>query len=171
VVADPASHDEDPIRTEVERSLRLAFEAAFALPMAATARLQRCARSGFDRFGWDAVGDRILGPLRLLRSLADATVTTSVVAPVDDELPTPIVAPPLEAESVPARRTRRPAAPARSASDALPIEEYENLAASHVVARLAQLTPPELRRVQAFESAHRGRRTVLGRIEQLLAGT
>ena len=31
------------------------------------------------------------------------------------------------------------------------------------------VTPAELEEVRAFESAHRGRRTVLGRIEQLLA--
>jgi len=159
---------EDPIRAEVERCLRLAFEAAFALPLAATARAQRCARAGLERFGRDAVGDRLLGPLRLLRSLADATVTSAVVTPVDDDIPTPIAdAPP--GDTMPTRRPRGSGATSRSTADALPIEEYESLAASHVVARLAQLTPPELRRVQVFESAHRGRRTVLGRIEQLLA--
>ena len=50
----------------------------------------------------------------------------------------------------------------------LPIEDYESLAASHVVDRLATLTAAELRTVQEFETAHRGRRTILGRIEQLL---
>ena len=57
----------------------------------------------------------------------------------------------------------------RSPTTELPIEDYESLAASHVVDRLATLTPAELRAVRAFETAHRGRRTILGRIEQLLA--
>jgi hypothetical protein len=51
----------------------------------------------------------------------------------------------------------------------LPIEQYESLAASHVVARLEALTTDELHTVRSFETAHRGRRTVLGKIDQLLA--
>ncbi len=51
----------------------------------------------------------------------------------------------------------------------LPIDEYESLAASQVVARLPSLTPGELGAVRRFEADHRGRRTVLGRIDQLLA--
>ena len=57
---------------------------------------------------------------------------------------------------------------AEAAAEELPIEEYESLAASHVVARLEGLSPSELRRVRRFEAAHRGRRTVLGKIDQLL---
>ena len=51
----------------------------------------------------------------------------------------------------------------------LPIADYESLAVSHVVDRLPTLTGAELAAVRAFETAHRGRRTILGRIEQLLA--
>ena len=51
----------------------------------------------------------------------------------------------------------------------LPIDEYESLAASQVVARLPSLTPGELGAVRRFEADHRGRRTVLGKIDQLLA--
>jgi hypothetical protein len=51
----------------------------------------------------------------------------------------------------------------------LPIDEYESLAASQVVARLANLTAEELDAVRRFEVSHRGRRTVIGRIDQLLA--
>ena len=64
-------------------------------------------------------------------------------------------------------RRRGDRAPA--AAEDLPIDEYESLAASHVVARLESLTADELRAVQEFEAAHRGRRTVLGKIDQLLA--
>ena len=53
-------------------------------------------------------------------------------------------------------------------ADDLPIDEYESLAASQVVARLEGLAPDELRRVRRFEAAHRSRRTVLGKVDQLL---
>jgi hypothetical protein len=50
----------------------------------------------------------------------------------------------------------------------LPIEAYDALAASQVVTRLAGLSAAELERVERYEAAHRGRRTILHRIGQLL---
>ncbi len=55
---------------------------------------------------------------------------------------------------------------ALAASD-LPIADYDSLAASQVVARLAALTPEELDRIERYEASHRARRTVLGKITQL----
>jgi hypothetical protein len=49
----------------------------------------------------------------------------------------------------------------------LAITDYDSLAASQVVPRLASLAPDELEAVRAYEAATRGRRTVLGRIAQL----
>ncbi len=49
----------------------------------------------------------------------------------------------------------------------LPIDEYESLAASQVVARLTALDAPRLALVERFERANRRRRSVLGKIEQL----
>jgi len=57
----------------------------------------------------------------------------------------------------------------RAHAAGLPFEDYESLPASYVVVRLERLDRAELEMVRAFEQAHRGRRTVLGRIEQLLA--
>jgi hypothetical protein len=50
----------------------------------------------------------------------------------------------------------------------VPFEGYDTLAAVHVVERLGRLTPDELRHVRAYEAAHRNRRTVLGKLDQLL---
>ena len=50
---------------------------------------------------------------------------------------------------------------------ALPIPEYDQLSASQVVERLDGLTTPELDAVRAYELAHRGRSTILGKIMQL----
>ena len=69
---------------------------------------------------------------------------------------------------------RAPAAPrARSsrgkAGDAglLAIPDYDGLSASHVVNRLAGLTAGELEAVRGYESAHRGRKTILSKVAQL----
>lgn len=70
-----------------------------------------------------------------------------------------------------------PRDPARSAGEPvpiaaeLPIAEYESLAAAQVVARLTDLDDEALAQVQAFERAHRNRRTVLNRIDQLRCPT
>jgi hypothetical protein len=59
------------------------------------------------------------------------------------------------------------------ASDRTPVEgelaipSYNSLAASQVVSRLEGLTPAELEAVRRYEEAHRGRRTVLGKIALL----
>ena len=49
----------------------------------------------------------------------------------------------------------------------LAIPDYDSLAASQVVPRLAGLTPTSSRRCAAYEAAHRARRTILGRVAQL----
>lgn len=55
------------------------------------------------------------------------------------------------------------------ATDDLPIEGYDSLAASQVVGRLGSLTDDELALIEAYETAHRSRRTILGKINQLRA--
>ncbi len=55
-----------------------------------------------------------------------------------------------------------------AASD-LAIPSYDSLAASQVVPRLTTLSSKELAAVEAYEAAHRGRRTILNRVTQLLA--
>jgi hypothetical protein len=55
--------------------------------------------------------------------------------------------------------------PTRSAG--LPIPGYDALSASQVVERLVGLAPHELDAVHEYEAAHRQRRTILGKIEQL----
>lgn len=65
----------------------------------------------------------------------------------------------------PAER-ERPSAPSSAASP-LPIPDYDELAASQVVERLEGLDLVELEAVADYERARRGRRTILGKIEQL----
>lgn len=49
----------------------------------------------------------------------------------------------------------------------LAIPDYDGLSASHVVNRLAGLTARELEAVRGYESAHRGRKTILSKVAQL----
>ena len=56
------------------------------------------------------------------------------------------------------------------ASSALGIPGYDSLSASQVVQRLGGLSEAELEAVRGHESAHRHRRTILNRVDQLLAG-
>jgi hypothetical protein len=51
----------------------------------------------------------------------------------------------------------------------LAIPDYDSLSASQVVTRLDGLTPDELEAVRTYESAHRGRKTILNKVAQLQA--
>ena len=51
----------------------------------------------------------------------------------------------------------------------LAVPDYDSLAASQVVPRLAALNEQELAEVQAYERAHRNRQTILNKVAQLQA--
>lgn len=51
--------------------------------------------------------------------------------------------------------------------DDLAIPDYDSLSASQVVTRLDGLTPIELESVRSYESANRGRKTILNKVAQL----
>jgi hypothetical protein len=51
----------------------------------------------------------------------------------------------------------------------LPITDYDSLAASQVVPRLATMSAADLELVGAYERSHRNRQTILHRVAQLLA--
>ncbi len=51
----------------------------------------------------------------------------------------------------------------------LPIANYDSLTAAQIIGLLDALTPTERNRVAEHEKAHRNRRTVLGRVDQLSA--
>ena len=60
------------------------------------------------------------------------------------------------------------AAPAEPPSASmLPISDYESLAAIQVVERLRSMSSDEIELIRRFEVAHRSRRTILAKIDQL----
>ena len=74
----------------------------------------------------------------------------------------------------PAHRSPTKPLPCPTASTPAPVEadlavpDYDSLAASQVVPRLAMLSPDDLRAVLAYEQSHRHRQTILNRVAQLL---
>lgn len=79
--------------------------------------------------------------------------------------PRPAAAP---ASAEPEAVSEAPAAPrASAAAHELPLADYDSLAASQVIPRLIGLDADELEAVRAYESAHRGRKTILGKLAQL----
>jgi hypothetical protein len=146
------AESDDQIREDVERALHMLVGTAIALPMATVRGVQRCiGRRTAD------VRRRITEPAALVRSLFELVGSPRPAGAA-------VVTPPAGDDELPARAHAQ-------AADELPIEEYESLAASQVVARLPALTPDGLDTIRRFETAHRGRRTVLGRIDQLLVPT
>jgi hypothetical protein len=101
-------------------------------------------------------------------SALGAAVRAAAGAVAGSEAPPP--ARPVSTPGAPVAATPRPtpAAGAPAAGD-LPIPGYDALSASQVVERLAGLTAEELGSVRDYEAAHRNRRTILGKIEQLSA--
>ena len=149
---------EDPTRAEVERWLRAVIVAPVAIPAAIVKTTCRCVIRRAR-----ATRERLAQPARVATSLfalAGRAVPRAATVPALDPLtagaPLPVdLTAPEEAATVDAT--------------ALPIDQYESLAASQVVARLPSLTTGELDVVRRFEAGHRARRTVLGKIDQLLA--
>ncbi len=65
---------------------------------------------------------------------------------------------------------KKAAAPAAApVVETLAIPGYDELSASQVVPMLRSLNKGELRQIQRYESANRGRKTILGQVAQLLA--
>ncbi len=87
-------------------------------------------------------------------SAPDPTANGEVVAePLDEVIPVRV-----EASTASAPAVVRPD---------LAIADYDSLAASQVLPLLDNLSPSELEAVQAHESTHRKRKTILGRIAQI----
>jgi hypothetical protein len=85
--------------------------------------------------------------------------------PAPDEEPPPRHRPTEAAPAAPAGETATATVAPTAAT--LGIPDYDELSASQVVERLDGLQPGELDAVRAYEEAHRARRTILYKIEQL----
>ena len=156
----------DPVRAQVEEALRQIVDAVTAVPCAIVRRTREAAGHMAER-----VTGSVTTSIGMARTLGELTFGSflgmgrSAAAQASDGRP---------ASAQPARRETVASDPTASderdgsRADDLPLEDYESLAASHVVARLARLSRGDLAKIREFEETHRGRRTILGKIEQLL---
>jgi hypothetical protein len=153
----PTAPAADARRAEVERWLHAIVSAGFAVPAAATAGVRRCLGARLA-----PVTERVAEPVRIIRSIIELVAGATPVRGTE--------AAPDAAATTDSSAAEEPAAPAEGAAvSQLPIDQYESLAASQVVARLENLTAEDLEAVRRFELSNRGRRTVIGTIDQLLA--
>lgn len=145
--------DDDGVRADVEATLHRVVADVLGLP--------RQAVRGIEATAGD-ITQRVREPCDLVTSIVRLAWRGLTGGHTASTAPAPTAAPagPDATDEIDITRSREAAE--------LAVEDYESLAASQVVARLDRLSRRELRAVQTFESSHRGRRTVLGRIEQLL---
>jgi hypothetical protein len=107
-------------------------------------------------------------------SAARPAAAPVAAAPAAPEAATAMTA---AAEPAPAGTTATAEVPVRDealtkveAEVELAIPDYDSLAASQVIPRLAGLTGAELEAVRVHEAGHRGRKTILNRVAQLQVG-
>lgn len=116
-------------------------------------------------FAVNVAGPKVREQLRSVQQLAEQAFT-GLIVPSDGS---PVA--PTEAAATPAREAGgEPAVDPgakRAAAAALAIPDYDELSASQVVERLEGLGADELAAVRAYEEAHRDRRTILFKIDQL----
>lgn len=157
----------------IERLVDLACFGPFTLGARLVGQLPRVV----DRTRNDLVVARILGKMavdqggrelrRRLRAVTDGTG--------DDATSTPSAAEDVDALATVAA----PAPPVATAPDEgeelveapdvseLALPDYDHLPAAHVVGKLAGLSDAERELIERYERAHRHRRTVLGKLDQL----
>lgn len=171
------SEDKSP----VDQALDLLVFAPVGLALTARDALPDLIRRGRDTVTSQATMARLVGQFAVQqgqqqagRALEDARErAVTVLEQLAGDAGGPGVAPPAPVVDVANANGSAPAsvepAPPSSGPGAaeLAIPDYDSLAASQVVPRLSGLAPEELEAVRRYETAHRGRKTILSRVGQL----
>jgi len=132
------------------------------------------------KFGGPAVQQRVEEGVAAARAHAESTVASLAIggprpasssAPRrNGDRPSPAAT---DDAAAPVRRTTTVATPSPATDSPsvseLAIPDYDELSASQVVQRLEGLSRSDLKAARDYETAHRGRRTILGKIAQLRA--
>ncbi len=155
-------------------SASAAATAAANTAAAAAPQVLRLVSDGLGKFRETAEG-----ALDALGARGETTTTAATTAasaaptgaPTANATPRSAPAPATPSRAPQPGAPARPAGPAAVADDAsgpgLAIPDYDELSASQVVDRLDGLSAGALDAIRAYEQAHRGRATILGKIEQL----
>jgi hypothetical protein len=182
-------------KSAIEQALDLFVYAPIGFLATARDELPKLIERGHQELSNQATVARMMGEYavgegrkeagaRLQQASETITAMTSVVsdrrrAPTPAARPAPAstaaVPEPPAPPAAPAAPAPAPAAPAPAPAPAPPVDGlaipgYDALSASQVVQRLAGLSVDELEAVREYESATRGRKTILHRVEQLRSG-
>ena len=149
---------------------RLAALALFG-PLDLTIKVVEELPSSVDRARQQLVAARFLGKMVVDQSLVQARRRLGITTvPRSDDAASASEA---DASPVTDPGAERPDGETARNGDAIPdaadlaLPDYEHLPDAHVVAKLAGLTAAERDDIEAFETAHRHRRTILGKLRQL----
>lgn len=155
-----------PGRPLVEQWLDLAVYAPIGVVTLLTEELPVVVRRGRERAEQRVQVARFFGQMAVAYGQAELKKRREAAAEA--------AATPTAPAPEPARQPEAPAAVVRAVDAdvevdlAPPFEGYDTMPAVHVIERLRRMSPSELRAVRSYESAGRARRTVLGKIDQLL---
>ncbi len=167
----------DEQRSPAERILDLIVFGPAGLALTAAEEFPRLVDKGRNHLEGQVRTARLVGQVAFQmgrRQLDNLTSQRAAPPPASPSSPSD----PVAAHVSPAQYSPPPAEPEVAAPGAsgngslrpLAIPGYDSLSASQVVQRLAGLSHGELIDVRAHEQSHRHRRTILNRVEQLLAG-
>ncbi|SRR6056297_1651685 len=142
-----------------------AVAAIITAPLTVTVRVAENAPEIVGRVRQEVVLARFIGKMAVDQGRRE------IKRRLDGESPTrPPVTPPSEppvdspVTETPTFPTNEPGVPD---ADDLALDDYDQLPAAQIVAKLAGLTASERAQIRRYEAAHRHRRTVLGRLDQL----
>jgi hypothetical protein len=155
-----------------KRARDLALEAFVYVPvgLALSARdlVPELARRGRERVTGQVTQARIIGKFAVHQGQAQAgKAFTKARTDAQDRLSDLGTTSPTPSSRAPVTAPAARAATSGPEGGDLAIPGYDSLSASQVLPRLEALAPAELEAVRAYEAAHRGRKTILGRIAQL----
>jgi hypothetical protein len=157
--------------TDEKRPIDLALDLFVYVPvgLALSARdlVPELARKGRERVTGQVTSARIVGRFAVQQGQAQAgKAFQRARQDAEERLASEVAATPAAA---PSPAPSAPTAHSGPGADTLAVPGYDSLSASQVLPRLEGLSADELEAVRAYEAAHRGRKTILGRIAQLQA--
>jgi hypothetical protein len=172
------NHDRTPVEEALEHAVDLFVYAPIGLLFEGASLLPQLVEKGKSQ----VTMARMIGKFAVDQGRTEATKAASKLqdqaagvldfigesvtpVPADDVPATPAARKPSPAAKVAKSASKVAASVVSAASLAIP--DYDGLSASQVVNRLAGLSAPELRSVQLYEAANRGRKTILSKVAQL----
>lgn len=158
--------------TDDKRPVDQAMEIVLYAPIGLAFEARRLLPTLVERGRQQVEMAKIIGRFAVKKGQSEAQVRLSKAQEQAEAIMTEFGIRPADAvDNETARRVvTTPSVPStRSGDEArdLAIADYDSLAASQVIPRLAGLEKSELDAVRVYESAHRGRKTILGKIAQL----